>query len=70
MTTELYLITMEVTLCFGPFNSLEAADEWRLALEREHKVIEEREGFHEVEAFGLAGFPTVPSLYTCASTAL
>ncbi|HEY9585208.1 MAG: hypothetical protein A3D65_02365 [Candidatus Lloydbacteria bacterium RIFCSPHIGHO2_02_FULL_50_13] len=69
VTTELYLITMDVTLCFGPFNTLEAANEWSLVLEREHKLIEVREAKEDTEAFGECGISTKPFFraYVCGT---
>ncbi len=62
VSLELHLITMEVTLCFGPFNSAEEAEEWCLTFEREHKVIEGREAHEDVEALKQSGIPTKPFL--------
>ena len=62
VTTELYLITMDVTLCFGPFNSVEEAEEWCLTFEREHKMIEGREAHEDIEAIAAMGIPTKPFL--------
>lgn len=62
VSLELQLITMEVTLCFGPFNSIEGAEEWCRTLEREHKVIEGHEGGEDVEAIAGTGLSTKPFL--------
>lgn len=62
VSLELSLITMEVTLCFGPFNSAEAAEEWCGALEREHKTIEGRQDGEDLEAIAATGIPTKPYL--------
>ncbi len=58
---ELYLITMEITLCFGPFNSKEAAFEWSNVFEQEHKEIEVQEDLqeHRDEEMGLSSMSYV-----------
>lgn len=55
---ELALITMNTTLCFGPFNSQESADEWAGEVHRLHKDIERRE---EAEASGVMSALGIPT---------
>ena len=62
VSLELYLITMEVTLCFGPFNSSLAAREWCGTLEQEHWSIEAREELEDEQAEEASGILTKPFL--------
>lgn len=58
VSLELPLITMQVLLCFGPFNSLEKAEEWTGEVERLHRVIETEEVSQGGEVFDATGIPT------------
>jgi len=51
VSLELPLITMQVVLCFGPFNSLEKAEEWTGEVERLHRGIETEEVSKSGEVF-------------------
>ena len=61
---ELHLVSMEITLCFGPFNTHEAANKWCSAFEKEHKQIEGREVAEDAQAEKKTGVPTQPFLRT------
>ena len=50
VVVELRLITMTCTLCFGPFNRREDADEWRAAFEQEHLQVKAKEGLEGIYA--------------------
>ncbi|OGZ06354.1 MAG: hypothetical protein A2845_00970 [Candidatus Lloydbacteria bacterium RIFCSPHIGHO2_01_FULL_49_22] len=58
VSLELPLITMQVVLCFGPFNSLEKAEEWTGEVERLHRGIETEEVSKSGEVFDATGLPT------------
>ncbi|GEM_PF-4623329 len=58
VSVELPLISMEVTLCFGPFNTLIAAEKWAGDVERLHKDIIAREDQTSNEIFDEIGIPT------------
>ncbi|OGZ06519.1 MAG: hypothetical protein A2942_04900 [Candidatus Lloydbacteria bacterium RIFCSPLOWO2_01_FULL_50_20] len=57
VAVEVPLVNMEVTLCFGPFDSLAAADEWRDRLEKEHDLIEIAEAVENADPFAQEEFP-------------
>ena len=58
VSIELPLITMQVVLCFGPFNSIEKAEEWTGEVERLHRGIEVKEATICGDVFDATGFPT------------
>ena len=58
VSVELPLISMEVTLCFGPFNALVAAEHWAGDVERLHKDITAREDQLSNDIFDETGLPT------------
>ena len=62
VSLELCLITMEITLCFGPFNSKEAAEEWVNVFEVEHHEIEAREAREDEKNNELVVLTTEPYL--------
>lgn len=60
VTVELHLVTMEITLCFGPFNAECDARKWLDEVERVHKVIEGSEAEEDEDALDATGLPTAP----------
>lgn len=57
---ELFLITMEVTLSFGPFNSHEEGRQWSVRFEHARAEIEAAEGVTIEGVFAGAKLPTRP----------
>ncbi len=55
---ELALMTMNTTLCFGPFNTQESADSWSGEVHRLHKDVERREDTIADSVSDELGIPT------------
>ncbi len=57
-TVEVPLLTISTTLCFGPFNSREDAEEWACEVERLHKRLQKSEETLSCAVLKETGFPT------------
>lgn len=61
---EMHLKTTTITLCFGPFNSKDAAMAWCNSLEQAHWVVAAREEAESEKALQQSKFFTAPFIQT------
>lgn len=64
VTIELFLVVMNITLCFGPFNTKNEAEEWCDIFLVERKILEKSEAQVDEVNDELVNFLTEPYLRT------